>query len=298
VGQNNAVVRFPYRAGDMQAGGPAQTVVPRPAPQSGGHWTRDIGFSPDGRQMYVSVGSGSNVATNLPRVVPEAIRALEARNGMGAVSGDEELRASVLTFDPEGGAGRVFTTGLRNCSGLAVYPRTGDVWCATNERDGLGDDLPPDFVTRVHEGTFYGWPWFYIGNHEDPRHRDARPDLATKVARPDIVLEAHAAPLGIAFYDGSGPASFPPEYRGDALVTMHGSWNRARRVGFKVVRVPLHDGVPQGFYDDFLTGFVLDDDRVWGRPVGVAVAHDGALLIGEDGNGTIWRTAYTGQTAR
>jgi glucose/arabinose dehydrogenase len=189
---------------------------------------------------------------------------------------------------------RRFATGLRNCVALAVQPRGGALWCATNESDGLGDDLPPDYATRVGEGKFYGWPWYYIGDHQDPRHKGERPDLAGKVTIPDVLLQPHSAPLGIAFYDAPGIAvsGFPDSYRGDAFVALHGSWNRSKRTGYKIVRLLLKDGVPSGTYEDFLTGFVTDDDTVWGRPVGIAVARDGALLVSEDGNGTIWRIAY------
>ena len=173
---------------------------------------------------------------------------------------------------------------------------TGALWCATNERDGLGDDLVPDYVTRVADGAFYGWPWWYIGDHEDPRHAGERPDLRGRIAVPDVLIASHSAPLAMTFYPAapSGPAAFPADYRGDAFVALHGSWNRHQRTGYKVVRIRLDHGAPTGAYEDFLTGFVIDADRVWGRPVGVAVARDGSLLVSEDGNGTIWRIAYTG----
>ena len=292
VANTNSVVRFAYRNGDLVARGAAETVVPRLA--AGGHWTRDIAFSPDGRRMFVSIGSASNVAQGLARKTRDDIRRWEARNGLGAAWGDEARRASVLAFAPTGGDGRVFATGLRNCVGLAVQPRTGDLWCSTNERDGLGDDLPPDYATRVREGGFYGWPWYYIGDHEDPRHKGERPDLTGKATLPDVLLQPHSAPLGIGFYDApdNAAASFPAEYHGDAFVAMHGSWNRSKRTGYKVIRIHLRDGKPDGAYEDFLTGFVIDDATVWGRPVGIATAHDGALLVSEDGNGTIWRIAY------
>jgi len=176
---------------------------------------------------------------------------------------------------------------------MAVHAGSGDLWCSVNERDGLGDDLVPDFVTRVREGACYGWPWFYIGSNEDPRLRGERPDLAGKVRVPDVLIQPHSAALEMTFYPPrpGAAAAFPAEYRGDAFVALHGSWNRSRRAGYKVVRVRLRDGVASGEYEDFLTGFVVDDARVWGRPVGVAVAHDGALLVTEDGNGTLWRIA-------
>jgi glucose/arabinose dehydrogenase len=169
------------------------------------------------------------------------------------------------------------------------------LWCVTNERDILGDDLPPDYATKVSEGGFYGWPWYYIGGHEDPRHKGERPDLAGKVTVPDVLFQPHSAPLGIAFYSGS---QFPAEYRGDAFVALHGSWNRAKRTGYKVVRLIFKDGKATGEYEDFMTGMVATPDTgVWARPVGVAVAHDGALLVTEDGNGTIWRVRFQGQRA-
>jgi glucose/arabinose dehydrogenase len=270
VAETNAVVRFPYRNGDVTARGEAETVVPRLTERAGGHWTRDIAFSLDGSRMLVSVGSASNVAEG---------------------NEDERDRADVLTFDPAGSGRRAFATGIRNCSGLAVQPATGDVWCVTNERDGLGDDLVPDYVTRVRAGGFYGWPWYYLGDHEDPRHAGMRPDLAGHVDVPDVLIQAHQAPLQIAFY---GATAFPAKYRGGAFVTLHGSWNRAKRTGPKVVLVPIEAGAPTGDYEDFMTGFVVDDNAVWARPVGVAVARDGALFIGEDANGTIWRVEYGG----
>ena len=177
--------------------------------------------------------------------------------------------------------------------GLAIHPTAGDLWVSTNERDGLGDNLVPDYVTRVKEGGFYGWPWFYMGRFEDPRRAGERPDLAGKAIVPDVLEQAHSASLQMAFYTANqGIAAFPPRYHGDAFVALHGSWNRATRTGYKLVRIPLNNGVPTGRYDDFLTGFVTNDRNVWGRPVGVAMARDGALLMTEDGNGTIWRIAY------
>ncbi len=296
VASNNTVVRFPYRAGDMRASGRPETVVPQISPGDGGHSTRDVQFSPDGRRMFVSVGSASNVAQGLPRWSLEQVGPWQAQHGLGAAWGDEAARADVLAFDPDGGNRQAFATGIRNCVGLGVQPASGDLWCATNERDGLGDNLPPDYVTRVREGGFYGWPWYYIGSHEDPRHAGERPDLAGRATVPDVLLQPHSAPLQVSFYPlaAHGPAAFPAQYGGDAFVALHGSWNRAKRTGYKVVRVRLHDGAPTGEYEDFLTGFVRSDDSVWGRPVGVAVAHDGALLVSEDGNGTIWRIAHAG----
>ncbi len=293
VANTNAVVRFPYAEGDLKARGSAQTVVAQLTGDGGGHWTRDIGFSPDGRRMYVSVGSASNVAQEMPKKSLADAQAFDAAHGLGAGWGPETDRADVLAFDPEGRGRRVYAAGIRNCVALTLRPQTDQLWCAVNERDGLGDNLVPDYVTRVKPGGFYGWPWWYMGGHEDPRLKGQRPDLAGHVQTPDVPLQPHSAALGLAFYpkDQAGPAAFPAEYRGDAFVALHGSWNRALRTGYKVVRLKLQDGAPTGAYEDFLTGFVLDDRQVWGRPVGVAVTHDGALLVSEDGNGTIWRIA-------
>jgi len=279
VAENNRVIRFAYRPGQTRASSRPEVIVSRLAPTSGGHSTRDLVFSLDGRRMFVSVGSQSNVAEWLGRRSPSEIQEWERDRPPGAAWGFEERRADVLVFDPGGGPGRIHATGLRNCVGMAVHPTTGDLWCSTNERDGLGDDLVPDHVTRVREGAFYGWPWYWLGDHPDPRLNGHRPDLAGKVTVPDVLLQAHSASLGMTFRGG------------EAFAAEHGSWNRARRTGYKVIRIPLRDGVPTGEYEDFLTGFVLDQDRVWGRPVGVAVAADGALLVTEDAGGTVWRVA-------
>ena len=266
VAETGRVLRFAYQAGDFRARGRPEVIVPHlPV---GGHATRDLVFSRDGHTMFVSVGSASNIGT----------------------AGEEE-RADVLAFDPDGGNRRIFASGLRNCTAEAVSPVTGALWCVVNERDGLGDDLPPDYATSVRQDAFFGWPWYYIGNREDPRLKGQRPDLAGRVSLPDVLFQPHSAPLGITFYDG---AQFPAEYRGDAFVTFRGSWNRGRRTGYKVVRLRFADGRPTGEYEDFLTGFVASDQAVWARPVGIAVAQDGSLLVGEDGNSTIWRIAYRG----
>jgi glucose/arabinose dehydrogenase/cytochrome c2 len=289
VAENNRVVRFEYRNGDLKSRAKPQAMVARLSRSHGGHWTRDVAFSNDGARMFVSVGSASNVAEGMKKKPAAELRAWEAAHGLGAAWDDEEDRADVLVFDPQGKGGKVFAAGLRNCVGLAVQPATGELWCSTNERDGLGDDLVPDYVTRVKEGAFYGWPWWYLGNHEEPRHQGERPDLASKTTVPDVILQSHSASLQMTFYGG---AMFPAEYAGSAFAAFHGSWNRSRRTGYKIVRVLVDKaGVPTGEYEDFVTGFVIDDGQVWGRPVGVAVAHDGALLFSEDGNGTIWRVA-------
>jgi hypothetical protein len=282
IANTDSVVRFPYRSGDLKAAGPAETIVAKlPV---GGHSTRDIAFTPDNARMLVSVGSASNVGEGMGKP-PGGFES----QPLGAAWGYEADRAAILSFDPDGKNQRIFATGIRNCVGLAIQPGTNTPWCSTNERDGLGDDLVPDYVTRVKEGAFYGWPWFYIGNHEDPRHAGARPDLKDKITVPDVLLQAHSASLGLAFYQGY---NFPDEYRGDAFAAEHGSWNRSKRTGYKVVRIRMKYGVPTGEYEDFVTGFVVNDSDVWARPVGVAVAKDGALLISEDGNGTIWRVSH------
>jgi glucose/arabinose dehydrogenase len=285
VANTDGVVRFPYRAGDMKASAPPETVVSK-LPAGYGHSTRDIVFTGDQR-MLVSVGSAGNAGEGMGQP-PDEFASYVAAHPLGAAWGDETDRAAVLAFDADGKNQKLYATGIRNCVGLAIQPATGTPWCSTNERDGLGDDLVPDYVTSVREGGFYGWPWFYIGNHEDPRHPGARPDLKDKITTPDVLLQAHSASLGLTFYDGS---SFPAEYRGDGFAAEHGSWNRSKRTGYKVIRIRIKDGVPTGEYEDFVTGFVVNDRDVWGRPVGVAVARDGSLLISEDGNGTIWRVS-------
>ncbi len=287
VAESHRVIRYPYRNGDVQTSTPPQVIVANMP--TGGHWTRDLAVAADGSEMFVSIGSASNFGGNMPTMAQKDIAELEAKHGRGAAWGPEEGRAVVRRFDPDGRDVRTHATGLRNCSGLATQPETGALWCVVNERDGLGDDVPPDYATRVLPKSFYGWPWFYIGNHEDPRLAGRRPDLRDDVTVPDVLIQAHSAPLGIAFYDGE---SFPEEYRGDAFVTLHGSWNRSTRAGYKVVRLRMKDGEPTGGYDDFMTGFVANDVDVWGRPVGIAVAKDGALLVSEDGNGTVWRITY------
>jgi len=296
VGATNAVVRFPYQAGDMKARGPAETVVAKLVDTGGGHWSRDVAFSKDGTRMFVSVGSQSNFAEGLmqPKSSVELV-AWERDHGTGASWATEADRATVLSFKPDGTDRKVFATGIRNCVGLNQNPTTGDIYCSTNERDALGHDLVPDYLTRVKEGAFYGWPWYYIGNNEEPRLAGQRPDLKGKVTAPDVLFQAHSAALQTTFYpmDATGASAFPAEFRGDAFVALHGSWNRAPRTGYKVVRVKLNKGVPTGEYQDFLTGFVIDNQKVWGRPVGVAVLKDGSLLVSDDGGNKIWRVAYT-----
>jgi glucose/arabinose dehydrogenase/mono/diheme cytochrome c family protein len=270
VANTDAVVRFPYRNGDLQARGAAEHIADLPS--GGGHWTRDIQFTPDGKKMFVSVGSGSNIDD--PDSTPT-----------------EKDRADVLEFNPDGSAMRVYAYGIRNCVGLAMQSATGALWCSVNERDGLGDDLVPDYITRVQDGGFYGWPWWYMGKHQDPRHEGKHPELAEKVITPDVILHPHNASLQLTFYDGK---QFPAEYRGDIFAAEHGSWNRSVRVGYELIRVPLDEsGHATGAYEDFMTGFVVDNGHVWGRPVGVTVAPDGSLLVTDDGSKSIWRISYT-----
>ncbi len=295
VGNLNSVVRFPYRNGDLQARGPAETVVAQLAETTGGHTTRDVAFSLDGKRMFISVGSGSNVAESMGKKSPDEVRDWEATHLRGSTWGNEANRADVLVADPEGKGLKNFAAGIRNAVGLAVHPRTGELWVSTNERDGLGDDLVPDYISHIQEGGYYGWPWYYMGNHEDPRHKGARPDLAGVAIVPDVPVQAHSASLELTFYpqEVSGPSAFPAEYRGEIFAAFHGSWNRTGRTGSKVVRVHMKDGKATGDYEDFVTGFVVDDGKVWGRPVGVTVAHDGALLMTDDAKGTLWRIAHT-----
>jgi len=278
VATTTQMLRYAYAPGDVAATGPPEVIVDHLP--GGGHTTRDIAFSPDGKRMFVSVGSGSNVAEQMGPRPPGGPTSL------GAAWGNETNRAAVLAIDPDGKNPTVFATGLRNCAGLATEPATGDPWCAVNERDMLGDDLVPDYVARVREGAFYGWPWLYIGTNEDPRQAGQRPDLAGKATLPDVLIQPHSAPIQMSFYTGT---LFPPAYVGNAFVALHGSWNRSKPTGYKVIRIVFRDGKPTGAYEDFITGFALDDDHVWGRPAGVTVTNDGALLVSDDANGFIWR---------
>jgi glucose/arabinose dehydrogenase len=300
VANSDGLVRFPYKNGDLQATGKPERVIEGILPRH--HWTRDVVFSRDGNRLFFSVGSGSNVALDMfpapqltmypvPRIISTVAEWAKTKP-LGSAWDTEELRANVLSFDPNGKNMKIVATGLRNCASMALQPITGQLWCVVNERDELGDNTPFDYATHVVEGAFYGWPWYYIGRHEDPRQAGMRPDLRDRVTVPDVLMQAHSAPLGIAFYQGD---NFPAEYRGSAFVTMHGSWNRPSRTGYKVVRLLFDSsGKPTGEYEDFMTGFVVSDSQVWGTPVGVAVAQDGSLFVTEDANGTIWRVSYRG----
>lgn len=295
VAENNRVVRIPYGVGDTKASGDPEVVVPQLASSTSGHSTRDLVFSRDGRRMFVAVGSASNVAEAMPEKTPDEIKAWEAEHGIGAAWGDETNRADVLVFDVASpGSGKAFATGIRNCVGLTIQPGTGDLWCTVNERDGLGDNIVPDYSTRVREGGFYGWPWYYMGDREDPRHEGERPDLAGKTITPDVPYQAHSAAVGLDFYTVTeGRSAFPAEYVGDGFAALHGSWNKAERTGHKVVRVLMENGKPTGAYEDFMIGFVTADGEAWGRPASVTVLGDGSLLVSDDGANAIYRVTYS-----
>jgi hypothetical protein len=293
VAETNRVTRYAFRTGDLKPRSAAEIVVAE-LPNGSGHSTRDIAFSPDGKQLFVSVGSGSNVAESMPKRTPAEIKSWEAEHGLGAAWGEETDRAAVLELDARSPGTPVnYANGIRNCVSLTVQPANGALWCTTNERDALGDDLVPDYSTRVTRTQFYGWPWYYIGSNQDPRHKDERPDLNGKVSVPDVLYQSHSAALSMTFYTASkGKAAFPAAFVGDAIVGFHGSWNRSLRTGYKLVRVHVKNGEPSGGYEDFLTGFVVDDAHVWGRPVATVELADGSLLMSEDGNNKIFRISY------
>ncbi len=267
VANTNAIVRFRYKPGQTKAEGEAEKVADLPGKGYREHWTRNIMFSPDGTKLYATVGSESNVSV------------------------EPEPRAAILEFNPDGTGRRILATGTRNPIGLAFRPGTRTLWAAVQERDRLGDDLVPDYVTAIQDGGFYGWPYAYADQREDPRRKGERPDLVKKTLVPDVLIQAHSAVLGLVFYDGN---TFPAEYRGDAFVALHGSWNRSKRTGYKIIRIRFKDGKPVGGYDDFLTGWMLDENKpeVWGRPVGLLVLKDGSMLITDDGANKIWRVSY------
>lgn len=270
VANTDSIVRFSYKSGQTAAIGDPEKIVELTPGGYNQHWTRNILFSPDGKRMYVSIGSATNVS-------------VEA----------DPRRAAISVYDPDGKNHRIFAGGLRNPIGLAWNPKTGELWTAVNERDGLGDDLVPDYVTSVKEGGFYGWPYSYIGEHEDPRRKGENPELVKRSIVPDVLLTSHSAALGIVFYQGN---MFPKDYRGDAFVALHGSWNRQKLTGYKVIRIRFKDGKLAGnSYEDFVSGWLPDENsnEVWGRPVGLLVASDGSLLITDDGANKIWRVSYS-----
>ena len=273
IGDVNEVVRFAYHNGDLKATGKPEHVADLPG--GGGHRTRAVDFSKDGKKLFVAVGSASNVDD--PDTHP-----------------GEKDRADILACDPANCTLSVYAYGIRNAGGgIRVSPQTGELWCSVNERDALGDNLVPDYITSVKEGGFYGWPWWYMGAHQDPRHEGKHPELKDKAIVPDVLLQPHNASLEFTFYEAD---KFPAEYKGDIFASEHGSWNKATRVGYEVIRVPLHQsGHASGEYEDFLTGFVLPNGQVWGRPVGITLAPDGSLLVSDDGSNTIWRVSYTGK---
>lgn len=270
VGNTDGVWRYPYRAGDTRIVAEGEKLLDLPAGGYNNHWTRNIVASGDGTKLYVTVGSGSN----------------NGENGLD----NEVRRAVVLEINPDGTGERVLASGLRNPNGMGIEPISGILWTVVNERELLGDDTVPDYLTRVRDGDFYGWPWSYWGRNVDTRLAPERPELVTKSIRPDYSLGAHTAPLGLAFYTGS---AFPERYRGGAFVGEHGSWNRGYPVGYKVVFVPFLDGMPSGPPEDFLTGFKPDPGaaETYGRPVGVITDKAGALLVADDAGDVVWRVA-------
>ncbi len=272
LANTGSVIRYHYSNGDLVAQGDPETVIPQ-LPAGGGHWTRDLAFSEDGKRFFVSVGSHSNVDD--PDTHPA-----------------ETHRANILEYTPEGKFVKVYAAGIRNPVGIAINPQTGQLWCSVNERDMLGDNLVPDYITSVKEGGFYGWPWYYTGDHQDPRLAGTHPELKGKVTVPDVLLQPHNASLQLTFYEGH---QFPKQFHGDIFAAEHGSWNHSVRAGYEVIRVPLDGGHSDGVYGDFLTGFVTDDGQVWGRPVGVAVAPDGSLMVSDDASKSIWRVSYIGK---
>lgn len=305
IANTTTVVRFPYKSGDTKAtAGPELLVSDLPGYaqlRGGGHWTRDVVFTRDGQHMLVSVGSGSNIDD--PDTHPR-----------------EFHRADVLEFSPEGKFQKVYASGLRNCVGEAINPITGSLWCSTNERDNLGNYLVPDYVTSVKEDSFFGWPWYYMGGKQDPRLPQPcangtgpnlqaaaltdeqaksckRVDLSAKVSTPDVIVQPHMASLEMTFVP-NGSGAIPSKFAGNAFAAEHGSWNRAQRAGYEVIMIPMHNGKADGGYEDFLTGFVTEDGKVWGRPVGVTVGKDGALYVTDDGSRSIWRVSGDNSTEK
>ncbi len=270
VANTDSVVRFKYKNGQTKAEAKPEKLITLTEGGYNQHWTRNIIFSPDGTKLYVSIGSSGNVDIE-----------------------KDERRAAISVYETDGKNGRVFASGLRNPVGLAFNPKTNELWTAVNERDGLGDDLVPDFVTSVKDGAFYGYPFSYIGKNIEPRRKDdLNQALVDKAIVPDVLVTAHSAALGMTFYTGK---MFPAEYQGDAFVAFHGSWNREKLTGYKIVRIRFKDGKLVGNqYEDFVTGWLPDENanEVWGRPVGLLVNADGSLLIVDDGADKIWRVSF------
>jgi len=268
VGNTDALVRFKYKPGQTKAEGAPEKLLDIPSGPRG-HSTRNVIFNPAGTKLYLAAGSSSNVD-----------------------AGDPPMRAAISEMNPDGSGQRIYASGTRNPVGLAFNPTTKQLWAAVEERDLIGDDLVPEYVTAVKEGAFYGWPYAYIGQHEDPRRKGERPDLVSKAIVPDVLIQAHSAVLGMVFYDGK---LFPSDYQGDAFVACHGSWNRNKRTGYNIIRIKFKNGKPLGGYDDFVVGWMLGEDKaeVWGRPVGLLVLKDGSMLITDDGGNKIWRVSYS-----
>ena len=266
VANTDSLVRYPYQAGQTSITTKPEKILDLPA---GGHFTRHVVIDPDHLKLYISVGSRTNVDEE-------------------GVDAEDPRRAAILELNPDGSQMRVFASGLRNPVGLDWEPVTKLLWTVVNERDGLGDQLVPDYLTSVKEGSFYGWPYSYYGQNEDPRKKGQRPDMVSIAIKPDFALGSHVAPLGIAFYTGS---SLPNKFHGGAFIGMHGSWNSSKLVGYKVAFVPFQNGKPSGPLEDFLTGFIADENKseVYGRPAGVTVGHDGSLLVADDAGNKIWR---------
>jgi len=264
VANTNVVVRFHYDTKTSKRTGEAEKLMDLP---HGGHWTRALAFAADGKKLYVSIGSESNVSIE-----------------------DDSRRAAITICDPDGKNARLYATGLRNPVGIAVEPKTTQLWTSVNERDGLGDDSPPDYLTSVQDGGFYGWPYSYIGDNVDPRVKPQKPELVSRAIVPDVLLGSHRAPLQFAFYTGT---QFPVKYRGGAFVAEHGSWNRSQRAGYQIAFVAFADGKPVADPEEFLSGMVPDPSGrdVYGRPVGVAVASDGALLVSDDAAKVVYRVS-------
>ena len=271
VANTDALMAFPYKAGETEITAPGTKVLDLPGGPIDHHWTKNVIASPDGSKLYVTVGSNSNVGEN----------GIEAEKG----------RAAIWEVDRATGKSRIFASGIRNPNGLDFEPKTGVLWTAVNERDEIGDDLVPDYMTSVKDGAFYGWPYSYYGQHVDVRVSPQRPDLVASAIAPDYALGSHTASLGLVFYRG---ALLPAQYLGGVFIGQHGSWNRSKRAGYKVIFVPFQNGHPAGPPQDILTGFLSADDKAYGRPVGVTVDSAGALLVADDVGNTIWRVTPKG----